>query len=163
MSDDSVAKLERLKGLALDNGCPGGAHGIAIPHGVTRRNLARRSLATLKTPKPPSKRSLSKTYPLQTVLMCKPRLSHKPLPQLFQGLPLCKRYLQKEGALLPSGMTIFGYARVSTDGQSVDAQVKQLRSGGAEKIFRETASGAKTDRRAWRAPLNPSTQATRCL
>jgi DNA invertase Pin-like site-specific DNA recombinase len=42
---------------------------------------------------------------------------------------------------------IFGYARVSTDGQSVDAQVKQLRAAGAEKIFRETASGAKTDRR----------------
>ncbi len=44
-------------------------------------------------------------------------------------------------------MTIFGYARVSTDGQSVDAQVKQLRAAGAETVFRETASGAKTDRR----------------
>ena len=44
-------------------------------------------------------------------------------------------------------MTIFGYARVSTDGQSVDAQVKQLRAAGAAKTFRETASGAKTDRR----------------
>ena len=44
-------------------------------------------------------------------------------------------------------MTIFGYVRVSTDGQSVDAQVRQLRDAGAEKIFRETASGAKTDRR----------------
>jgi DNA invertase Pin-like site-specific DNA recombinase len=40
---------------------------------------------------------------------------------------------------------IYGYARVSTDGQSVDAQVKQLREAGAEKIFRETASGAKSD------------------
>ncbi|MGO9232884.1 MAG: recombinase family protein, partial [Methylocella sp.] len=38
---------------------------------------------------------------------------------------------------------IYGYARVSTDGQSVDAQVKQLRAAGAEKVFRETASGAK--------------------
>ncbi len=44
-------------------------------------------------------------------------------------------------------MTIFGYARVSTDGQSVDAQVKQLRAAGVVKTFRETASGAKTDRR----------------
>jgi len=44
-------------------------------------------------------------------------------------------------------MTIFGYARVSTDGQSVDAQVKQLRAAGAEKVFRETASGVKSDRR----------------
>ncbi|WP_036296972.1 recombinase family protein [Methylosinus sp. PW1] len=42
---------------------------------------------------------------------------------------------------------IYGYARVSTDGQSVDAQVKQLRAAGSEKVFRETASGAKSDRR----------------
>jgi DNA invertase Pin-like site-specific DNA recombinase len=41
---------------------------------------------------------------------------------------------------------IYGYARVSTDGQSVDAQVKQLRAAGAEKVFRETASGARADR-----------------
>jgi DNA invertase Pin-like site-specific DNA recombinase len=41
---------------------------------------------------------------------------------------------------------ILGYARVSTDGQSVDAQVKALRAAGAAKIWRETASGAKTDR-----------------
>jgi DNA invertase Pin-like site-specific DNA recombinase len=41
---------------------------------------------------------------------------------------------------------IYGYARVSTDGQSVDAQVKQLRGAGAEKIFREVGSGAKTER-----------------
>jgi DNA invertase Pin-like site-specific DNA recombinase len=41
---------------------------------------------------------------------------------------------------------IYGYARVSTDGQSVDAQVKQLREAGAEKIFRETASGTQSDR-----------------
>jgi DNA invertase Pin-like site-specific DNA recombinase len=39
-----------------------------------------------------------------------------------------------------------GYARVSTDGQIVDAQVRQLRAAGAEKVWRETASGAKTDR-----------------
>jgi DNA invertase Pin-like site-specific DNA recombinase len=44
-------------------------------------------------------------------------------------------------------MTILGYARVSTDGQSVDAQVKQLRAAGAEKVFGETASGTKSDRR----------------
>jgi hypothetical protein len=29
-----------------------------------------------------------------------------------------------------------GYARVSTDGQSVDAQVRQLRAAGAEKVYR---------------------------
>jgi DNA invertase Pin-like site-specific DNA recombinase len=38
-----------------------------------------------------------------------------------------------------------GFARVSTDCQSVDAQVKQLRAAGAEKVFRETASSTRAD------------------
>ncbi len=41
---------------------------------------------------------------------------------------------------------IYGYARVSTDGQSVKAQVEQLTAAGAVKVFRETASGAQTNR-----------------
>ena len=40
---------------------------------------------------------------------------------------------------------IYGYARVSTDGQSVNAQIRQLRAAGASKVFREVASGAKTE------------------
>jgi DNA invertase Pin-like site-specific DNA recombinase len=40
----------------------------------------------------------------------------------------------------------YGYARVSTDGQSVAAQVRQLTDAGCERVFREVASGAKTDR-----------------
>jgi len=40
----------------------------------------------------------------------------------------------------------YGYARVSTNGQSVDAQVRQLTKAGCKKVFREVASGAKTDR-----------------
>jgi DNA invertase Pin-like site-specific DNA recombinase len=48
---------------------------------------------------------------------------------------------------------IRGYARVSTDGQSVDAQVKQLRAAGAEKVYRETASGARADRAQLRRVL----------
>jgi DNA invertase Pin-like site-specific DNA recombinase len=47
----------------------------------------------------------------------------------------------------------YGYARVSTDGQSVAAQVAQLRKAGAAKVFRETASGAKTDRAQLRRAL----------
>jgi DNA invertase Pin-like site-specific DNA recombinase len=43
-------------------------------------------------------------------------------------------------------VTVYGYARVSTDGQSVDARIRQLRAAGAGKAFREVASGAKTDR-----------------
>jgi DNA invertase Pin-like site-specific DNA recombinase len=41
---------------------------------------------------------------------------------------------------------IYGYARVSTDGQSVAAQVALLTKAGCKKVFREVASGAKTDR-----------------
>ena len=40
----------------------------------------------------------------------------------------------------------YGYARVSTDGQSVDAQVRQLTKAGCKKVVREVASGARTDR-----------------
>jgi len=40
----------------------------------------------------------------------------------------------------------FGYARVSTDGQSLAAQVDQLTQAGAEKIFKEKVSGAVTHR-----------------
>ena len=43
-------------------------------------------------------------------------------------------------------MPIYGYARVSTDGQTLDAQVTQLKAAGAEKVFREKVSGAQTDR-----------------
>ncbi len=40
-----------------------------------------------------------------------------------------------------------GYARVSTYGQTVTAQVDQLRAEGCSPIYRETASGARADRR----------------
>jgi DNA invertase Pin-like site-specific DNA recombinase len=48
---------------------------------------------------------------------------------------------------------IYGYARVSTDGQSVAAQVAALQEAGAVKVFRETASGAQTDRAQLRKAL----------
>ena len=49
---------------------------------------------------------------------------------------------------------IYGYARVSTDGQSVEAQVRQLAKAGCSKVFREVASGAKTDRAQLRKVLD---------
>jgi DNA invertase Pin-like site-specific DNA recombinase len=45
-------------------------------------------------------------------------------------------------------MTIFGYARVSTDEQTLDAQEAALRAAGAERVFAEKISGAVTDRKA---------------
>ena len=43
-------------------------------------------------------------------------------------------------------MAIFGYARVSTRNQDVAAQVAELMTAGCAKVYREKASGAKTDR-----------------
>ena len=48
---------------------------------------------------------------------------------------------------------MYGYARVSTDGQSVDAQVRQLRAAGSENL-QNTASGTKTDRAQLRRALD---------
>jgi DNA invertase Pin-like site-specific DNA recombinase len=41
---------------------------------------------------------------------------------------------------------IYGYARVSTEGQSVASQVAELTAAGCERVFREKASGADPSR-----------------
>jgi DNA invertase Pin-like site-specific DNA recombinase len=43
-------------------------------------------------------------------------------------------------------MTIYGYARVSTDGQTLAAQDAQLHAAGCAKVYSEKVSGAQTDR-----------------
>ena len=63
------------------------------------------------------------------------------------GLFLCESFVHK-------GDMIYGYARVSTDGQTVAAQVATLTAAGAAKVFREVASGAKTDRAQLRRALD---------
>jgi DNA invertase Pin-like site-specific DNA recombinase len=42
---------------------------------------------------------------------------------------------------------LIGYARVSTYGQTLDAQFEQLRAAGCTKIYREKVTGARADRR----------------
>ena len=42
---------------------------------------------------------------------------------------------------------LIGYARVSIYGQTLDAQLAELRKEGCAKIYREKASGARPDRR----------------
>jgi DNA invertase Pin-like site-specific DNA recombinase len=48
---------------------------------------------------------------------------------------------------------MYGYARVSTDGQSVEAQVAALRAAAAVNVYREVTSGAQTDRAQLRQGL----------
>ena len=43
-------------------------------------------------------------------------------------------------------MSMFGYARVSTRDQDFNAQVADLMAAGCAKVYREKASGAKSDR-----------------
>jgi len=43
-------------------------------------------------------------------------------------------------------MTVYGYARVSTIGQDLEAQIQALEKQGAEKIYQEKFTGTITDR-----------------
>jgi len=43
-------------------------------------------------------------------------------------------------------MTVYGYARVSTNGQTLASQDAQLHAAGAAKVYAEKMSGARTDR-----------------
>lgn len=55
---------------------------------------------------------------------------------------------------MQNGRMMYGYARVSTDGQSVAAQVAALKTAGCGQVFEEVASGAKTDRAKLRRLLD---------
>jgi DNA invertase Pin-like site-specific DNA recombinase len=60
-------------------------------------------------------------------------------------------------------VTTIGYARVSTDGQTLDAQRAALRAAGADKVFAEKVSGAKTDRRQLQRAIDARGAETCCL
>ncbi len=44
-------------------------------------------------------------------------------------------------------MTVYGDARVSSDGQSLTAQVAELKAAGCQRVFHEKVSGARMDRK----------------
>jgi len=48
---------------------------------------------------------------------------------------------------------IVGYARVSTDGQTLDSQLAALRQAGAERVYSEKVSGVVSDRKALRRTM----------
>jgi len=54
-----------------------------------------------------------------------------PKPHPFAAAPVSKGWAR---AVSKPAMTVYGYARVSTGGQSVDAQARQLRAAGAGKV-----------------------------
>jgi DNA invertase Pin-like site-specific DNA recombinase len=57
-------------------------------------------------------------------------------------------------------MTVYGYARVSTDGQSLASQNGQLHAAGCAKVYAEKISGAKSNRPARPSCCGDSVRAT---
>jgi DNA invertase Pin-like site-specific DNA recombinase len=55
--------------------------------------------------------------------------------------------VHKLGAKAENEMAHFGYARVSTDGQSLTAQVAELKAANCERIYQEKISGARSARK----------------
>jgi DNA invertase Pin-like site-specific DNA recombinase len=55
-------------------------------------------------------------------------------------------------------MNLIGYARVSTSGQTLDAQLEQLGAAGCAALFKETMSGARSDRPELKKALDALTQ-----
>ena len=60
----------------------------------------------------------------------------------FVGVILCEIHVRNEGAIWRCLAT-----KNSTDGQSLTAQVAELKAAGCTEIFQEKISGAKTDRK----------------
>src|SRR5215211_906846 len=54
---------------------------------------------------------------------------------------MCESYAQKLGE-----MTIYGYGRVSTNGQTLASQDAQLAAAGCAKVYSEKVSGTRSDR-----------------
>ena len=57
-------------------------------------------------------------------------------------------------------MTVYGYARASTDGQTLAVQDAQLRAAGVAKTYSEKVPGPSATGRSWPSCSNVSTRAT---
>jgi DNA invertase Pin-like site-specific DNA recombinase len=55
-------------------------------------------------------------------------------------------------------MLLYGYARVSTHGQTLEAQIEKLTAAGCRRVYREKVSGAHADRRQLKKLLRALTQ-----
>src|SRR5262252_7418803 len=65
------------------------------------------------------------------------------LEALFARLCLVQKICSK----VENGMMVYGYARVSSEGQSLTAQVAELKAAGCQRVFQEKISGARADRK----------------
>jgi len=101
--------------------------------GITTSNNLRKPL----TPISISTETNSSAVPVQIF-----QVVHNARSSDIQRELLCRYQVQMEAGM------IVGYARVSTDGQTLDAQHAALMASGAEKVFAEKVSGAVADRKA---------------
>src|SRR5262249_55303038 len=73
------------------------------------------------------------------------RIRLKPLTPLLCGVMLCEWYVINANHI-GLQMAVYGYARVSTEGQTLAAQESALLEAGAAKVFKEKISEASNHR-----------------
>ena len=76
------------------------------------------------------------------------------LPRLYDK-ELCQRAWSLTSPSMLSVMKSIGYASVSTSGQTLDAQLEQLRPGLRSDLSRDNEFGARADRRAGQGADDP--------